>query len=128
MNKIYFADSGNSNYGGVYISAPNLKEAKEIARMCDQVADHLKNFLDLRCHAIYNSDKKSKYKIKRTEIPSRELTIKEILEHKLNWFACDKCDDDRDLKYIKLSNEYYGTVDGYECLKCGNKSEIPYMD
>lgn len=126
MNKIYFADAGDPDYGGAYISAPNLKVAKSYARiMCEQVSDHLENFLDLRCHAIKDS---GKYKIKRTELPLKELTAKEILEHNCNWFGCTRCENDRDLKYIELSNNYYGTVDGYECTKCGNKAEIPYAD
>lgn len=106
MNKVYFAIV-DEDYGGTYIAAPNIKEAKRIALGCDIINGFLENYIDLRVK--WQKGIKTDY--------SGELNIYEINELGLTWWACPDCD-----------KEEFEIIDDetYKCKNCGNTYDIPY--
>lgn len=114
MNKVYFAQS-DDDYGGVYIAAPNIREAKKIARTCEIVTDHMESFLGFEIHVQRRDGKPI-----MVDLPAGELDTDEIIQAGLAWWSCSKCDGNN------LKSDNIG--DTYTCLDCGNVDEIPYVE
>lgn len=106
-NKVYFA-TADDDYGGTYIAAKNIKEAKQIALGCNVISDHLENYIDLQIH--WKRGIKTKYQ--------GELNIEQINELSLTWWCCPNCDSEE----FEILDTY-----NYKCNKCGNVAKIPYL-
>lgn len=106
-NKVYYA-TADEDYGGIYIAAENIKEAKRIALKSEIISDHLENYIDLQIH--WRKGINTQYE--------GELNIEQINELGLTWWECSNCQ--------KEEFEILDTFT-YKCKKCGNTAEIPYL-
>ncbi len=115
MNKVYFAWV-DEDYGGVYIAAPNIKEAKKMARNHEIICDYLEKYTDLKIQLCRKDGRKSA----AVEIDHEgELDIDQIIAVGKAWWSCSKCGGGN----LKANN---GAMD-YTCLDCGHTEEIPYL-
>lgn len=105
-NKVYFA-TVDDDYGGTYIAAKNIREAKKIALGCGIIADFIENYTDLKIH--WERGTKTNYE--------GELNIKQINELGLAWWICPNCESE-DFEILNKEK--------YKCKKCGYIDEIPY--
>ena len=112
VNKVYFAES-DDDCGGAYIAAPNIREAKKIARSCEIVADYMDSFLDFKIHMQRRDGKPV-----MVDLSPGEMEIDEIVSAGLAWWSCDECG----LDHFKVDD----IGDTYTCLDCGHTGEIPY--
>lgn len=106
-NKVYFA-TANYDYGGVYIAAKNIKEAKKIALCCKGITDFLEKYIDLEIQ--WEKGIKTNF--------YGELNVKQINELGLAWWICPNCDSES----FEILDK-----DTYKCKKCGYVDEIPYV-
>jgi hypothetical protein len=119
MNKIYFAYV-DEDMGGTYISAPNLREAKKLALTVECIYEYMDSYIDLKCHCVRDDDGK----IKKTSLPTKVLTIEEILQERCHWWDCDKCGQSEYFEYAGTGED--GFTDYCKCPKCGEVFYIPY--
>jgi len=118
MNKIYFAYV-DVDIGGTYISAPNLKAAKKQALKDPLITLYMDSYIDLKCHCV-----RDEYgKIRHTNLPTKIMTIQEILQERCHWWSCCNCGQDECFEFAHRKED--GT-DYYKCPKCGIIAYIPY--
>ncbi|AGC67420.1 hypothetical protein Cst_c03980 [Thermoclostridium stercorarium subsp. stercorarium DSM 8532] len=118
MNKIYFAYV-DEDMGGTFISAPNLKIAKKLALNDASIALYIDSYIDLKCHCVRDENNK----IKKTNLPTKILTIQEILQERCHWWNCYNCEQD---EYFEYAYQEIDGTDYYKCPKCGGIYYIPY--
>lgn len=121
MSRIYFAwIKEMMDQGGVYISAPNLREAKKIAYTSDVFDSWDDRYIDLRCHAVHNKDRS----FKKTGLLTGEMHGNALLiQEGCHWWECERCGQDDRFESIGGG---YPREDHYRCPKCGYIGEIPY--
>ena len=120
MNKIYYAVV-SEDWGGTYVSAPNLKIAKKIAMRDEIISECIGSYIDLKCHARRDSNRK----IIHTELPVKVLSIGEIITEKCHWWFCKNADCEQDERFEHLDTGEWGQ---YKCPKCGMVFDIPYTN
>jgi hypothetical protein len=120
MNKIYYAVV-DEDYGGVYISAKSIKEAKALSLSEDIISENMESYIDLKCHAVRDRNKK----IHTTELPSKILSIQEIIKEKCHWWYCKNEECEQDEYFVYSDTGEWGR---YKCPKCGMMYDIPYVN
>lgn len=90
MNKIYFAEAGDGDYGGGFFSAPTSKVARSIAYTSDIICNYIDSYVDFSVRLVRLPDESGKRKPVTTNLPDGELTVQQIIDHGLSWFGCSE--------------------------------------